>query len=108
MIKRRLYEEEHLEELKADAIRKRAEDEEKAILLSVTQASLREAEDGLDELAELARTADVVVLDRIMQRSRKLNPRTLIGEGKLKEVVISALHKGATLLVFDQDLSPVI
>lgn len=80
---------------------------EKAILLSVTQAPLREAEDSMDELAELARTADVVVLDRIMQRSRKLNPRTLIGEGKLKEVVISALHKGATLLVFDQDLSPV-
>jgi len=80
---------------------------EKAILLSVTQAPLREAEDSMDELAELARTADVVVLDRITQRSRKLNPRTLIGEGKLKEVVISALHKGATLLVFDQDLSPV-
>jgi GTP-binding protein HflX len=80
---------------------------EKALLLSVTQAPLREAEDSLDELTELARTADVVVLDRIMQRSRKLNPRTLIGEGKLKEVVISALHKGATLLVFDQDLSPV-
>ncbi len=80
---------------------------EKALLLSVTQAPLREAESSLDELAELARTADVVVLDRIMQRSRKLNPRTLIGEGKLKEVVISALHKGATLLVFDQDLSPV-
>lgn len=80
---------------------------EKALLLSVTQAPLREAEDSMDELSELARTADVVVLDRIMQRSRKLNPRTLIGEGKLKEVVISALHKGATLLVFDQDLSPV-
>ena len=80
---------------------------EKAILLSVTQAPLREAEDSMDELAELARTADVVVLDRIMQRSRKLHPRSLMGEGKLKEVVISALHKGATLLVFDQDLSPV-
>ncbi len=80
---------------------------EKAILLSVTQAPLREAEDAMDELAELARTANVVVLDRIMQRSRKLHPRTLMGEGKLKEVVISALHKGATLLVFDQDLSPV-
>ena len=80
---------------------------EKAILLSVTQAPLREAEDALDELTELARTADVVVLDRIMQRSRKMNPRSLMGEGKLKEVVISALHKGATLLVFDQDLSPV-
>ncbi len=80
---------------------------EKAILLSVSQAPLREAEDSMDELAELARTADVVVLDRIMQRSRKLHPRSLMGEGKLKEVVISALHKGATLLVFDQDLSPV-
>lgn len=80
---------------------------ERAILLSVTQAPLREAEDSLDELAELARTADVVVLDCIMQRSRKMNPRTLMGEGKLKEVVISALHEGATLLVFDQDLSPV-
>ncbi|MCK4509866.1 MAG: GTPase HflX [Desulfuromonadales bacterium] len=80
---------------------------ERAILLSVTQAPLREAEDGMDELSELARTADVVVLDRIMQRSRKMNPRSLMGEGKLKEVVISALHKGATLLVFDQDLSPV-
>ena len=80
---------------------------ERAILLSVTQAPLHEAEYAMDELAELARTADVVVLDRIMQRSRKLNPKSLMGEGKLKEVVISALHKGATLLVFDQDLSPV-
>jgi GTP-binding protein HflX len=80
---------------------------EKAILLSVTQTPLREAEDALDELTELARTADVVVLDRIMQRSRKINPRSLMGEGKLKEVVISALHRGATLLVFDQDLTPV-
>ncbi len=80
---------------------------EQAILLSVTQAPRQEAEAAMDELAELARTADVVVLDRIMQRAAKLNPRTLMGEGKLREVVISALHKGATLLVFDQDLSPV-
>jgi GTP-binding protein HflX len=80
---------------------------EKAILMSVTQSSVRETEDAMAELAELARTADVVVLDRIIQRSRKLNPRTLMGEGKLQEVVISALHKGATLLVFDQDLTPV-
>lgn len=80
---------------------------EKAILLSVTQAPRHEAEDAMDELAELARTADVVVIDRIMQRSRKMNPRSLMGEGKLREVVISALHKGATLLVFDQDLTAV-
>jgi GTPase len=80
---------------------------EKAILISVSHAPRREVEDSLDELAELARTADTVVLERITQRPRKLNPRTLMGEGKIKEVVISALHKGATLLVFDQNLTPV-
>jgi GTP-binding protein HflX len=79
---------------------------EKAILISVTQAPRQEADDALDELTELARTADVVVLDRVMQRPRQLNPRTLMGEGKLKEVVIRALQQGATLLVFDQDLTP--
>lgn len=80
---------------------------EKAILISVSHSPRHEVEDSLDELAELARTAGTVVLERITQRPRKLNPRTLMGEGKIKEVVISALHKGATLLVFDQDLTPV-
>ncbi len=80
---------------------------EKAILISVSQASRREVEDSMDELAELARTADTVVLEQVFQRPRKLNPRTLMGEGKIKDVVISALHKGATLLIFDQDLTPV-
>jgi GTP-binding protein HflX len=79
---------------------------EKAILISVSQAPRQEADDALDELTELARTADVVVLDRVMQRPRQLNPRTLVGEGKLKEVVIRALQQAATLLVFDQDLTP--
>ncbi len=80
---------------------------EKAILISVSQAPRQETEDSLDELAELARTADVVVLDRVVQRPRKLNPKYLMGEGKVKEVIIRGLQQGATLLIFDQDLSPV-
>lgn len=79
---------------------------EKALLISVSQASRSETDDSLDELAELARTADVVVLDRVVQRPRKLNPKYLMGEGKIKEVVIRAMQQGATLLLFDQDLSP--
>lgn len=79
---------------------------EKAILVSVSQQSRQEIEDALDELAELARTADVVVLERVQQRPRQINPRYLMGEGKIKEVVIQALQLGATLLIFDQDLSP--
>lgn len=79
---------------------------ERAILISVSNESREEAEDSLDELAELARTADLVILDRVLQRSRQINPKYLLGEGKLREVIISALERGATLLVFDQDLSP--
>ena len=99
--------------LEAELERSRAEavdlgdSREKAILISVSQAPRREVEDSLDELAELSRTANTLVLEKIIQRPRKLNPRTLMGEGKIKEVVISALHKGATLLIFDQDLTPV-
>jgi GTP-binding protein HflX len=79
---------------------------EKGILISVSQQPRYEAEDSLDELAELARSAEVVVLDRFIQRPRKINPRYLMGEGKAREVVIRALQQGATLLIFDQDLTP--
>ena len=80
---------------------------EKALLISVSQAPRHAIDDALDELTELARTADVVVLDRIVQRPRKLNPNYLMGEGKVKEVIIQALQQGATLLIFDQELTPV-
>lgn len=83
-----------------------ADPREKAILISVSQHSRQEIDDSLDELAELARTADLLVLDRVVQRPRQLNPRYLMGEGKIKEVIIRGLQMGATLLVFDQDLSP--
>ena len=80
---------------------------EKALLISVSQAPRHAIDDALDELTELARTADVVVLDRIVQRPRQLNPNYLMGEGKVKEVIIQALQSGATLLIFDQELTPV-
>ena len=79
---------------------------ERAILISVSQAPRREIEDSLCELQELARTADVLVLDQVIQRPQRLNPRYLMGEGKIKDVVIRALQQRATMLVFDQDLSP--
>jgi len=79
---------------------------ERAILITVAQGSRQQVEDSLAELEELARTADLIVLDKVIQRPRKLNPRFLVGEGKLREIVISALQRRATLLIFDQDLSP--
>ncbi len=83
------------------------EGQERAILISVRAGGdRRETEDSLAELQELARTAGVQVLDSFTQLPRKLNPRTLMGEGKLQEVVIRAMQRGATLLIFDQELTP--
>jgi GTP-binding protein HflX len=79
---------------------------ERGILVSVTQSSREEAEDSLDELKELARTSGVQVLETTIQRPRQLNPRYLMGEGKMRDVVIRALQLGATMLVFDQELTP--
>ncbi len=79
---------------------------ERAILISVSTRPKYEQEDSIEELKELANSSDVLVLDTAIQRPKEINPKYLMGEGKLKEVIINALNKGATLLIFDQDLSP--
>lgn len=79
---------------------------ERALLICVGHNSRREMEDSLAELNELARTANLQVVDQTMQRPRQLHPRYLVGEGKLREIVINALQQRATLLVFDRDLTP--
>ncbi len=79
---------------------------ERAILVSASTAPKHELEDSLEELKELAVSSDVVVLDTVVQRLKEINPRYLLGEGKMREIVINAMDKGATLLIFDQDLTP--
>jgi GTP-binding protein HflX len=80
---------------------------ERAILISVTTGGTRQqAEDSMAELRELARTAQVEALDEFIQRPRSLNPRFLMGEGKIRDVVIRALQRGASMLIFDQELTP--
>ncbi|MGQ9570023.1 MAG: GTPase HflX [Thermodesulfovibrionales bacterium] len=79
---------------------------ERAILISVSEKPKYEQEDSLEELKELANSSDVIVLDSVLQRSKEINPKYLMGEGKLKELIINAMNKGATLLIFNQDLSP--
>ncbi len=58
------------------------------------------------ELRELCRTAGLQVLDVVTQKRHQLDPRTLLGKGKLDEVVLRALQYDATVLVFDKDLQP--
>ena len=84
----------------------RFDQRERAILVGVTTGSVEEERERLAELAELARFSDVVVLDTLVQRRAKLDRRYLVGKGKIEELVIQSLQKGADLIIFDRNLTP--
>ncbi len=80
--------------------------QDRAILISVSTEPRLQAEESLAELAELARSDNVEVLQTVLQRRRKMNPRLILGKGKLAEIMIVALQLDANLLIFDQELNP--
>jgi GTPase len=79
---------------------------DRIILVSVTTGYLTEAEESMTELEELALSADVIVLDKIIQRRQEIDRRTVLGKGKLEELLIRAMRLGADLIVFDTELTP--
>ncbi len=79
---------------------------DRAILVSVTTEPRLQAESSLTELRELARSDEILVLDEVLQRRRKIDPRFILGKGKLTEIVIGALRLDANLLIFNQELNP--
>ena len=81
-------------------------DGDRAILVSVTDADRKTATEKLEELEQLARTSGIVVADRVIQRYSQINPKHLIGKGKLSEISVRALQIGVDLLIFDQELNP--
>ena len=79
---------------------------ERAFLIRVETAPGADPEGSLAELAELARSAGVRVFDRTVQYRDALDPRYVMGRGRLSDVVIRALQMGANLLIFDHELTP--
>ena len=79
---------------------------ERALLVSVTAASTGNDSDGLDELRELAISSGIAVVGEVVQHRRESDPRFLLGRGKLEELTLAVLAKGATLIIFDQELNP--
>jgi GTP-binding protein HflX len=80
--------------------------EGRALLVGAHTGDRHSAEDSMAELRELARTAGVEVVDAVLQGRREIDPRTVVGEGKLSEILVRSMALGADLLVFDRDLSP--
>lgn len=81
--------------------------EETAVLVAVeTNDSVDSIEVRLDELAELASTAGITVVDRMDQRKRTPDSAFLVGHGKADELFAQVSSLGATVVIFDNELSP--
>jgi len=78
----------------------------RALLVSVSTESRQEAMDSLEELSELARSNRIQVVDMVLQHREKADPRYLMGRGKVGDLTVLALQKGADLVIFDQELNP--
>ncbi len=80
---------------------------ERAILVSVSAGRSRtDTEYDAAELRELARAAGVAVADVFVQQRPRPDPRTVVGEGRLRDLGIRAFQQGVDLVIFDCDLTP--
>ena len=83
---------------------------ERAILVGLSSPKLERREqadeESMKELAALVETAGSESIATVLQNLPSPNPRTFIGEGKVAEIrdLIAAEH--ATMVIFDNDLSP--
>jgi GTPase len=78
----------------------------RALLVVVGTHGRDEAQRSLHELHELCRTAGVEVADEVVQLRPHVDPRYVLGRGKLQEVVLRSMQQLADLLVFNRDLTP--
>src|SRR5215467_12083902 len=83
---------------------------DRAVLVGAPRKGSRDAgqlDEHLAELARLVDTAGADVVGRMSQQVATPNPATLIGEGKVEELKGELARTGATLAVFDEQLTPV-
>jgi len=79
---------------------------DRTILVGVTTGPIADADESMAELFELASSAGIVVQDKVIQRRPAIDPKTVLGRGKLDELLIRSLQLGADMLVFDRELTP--
>lgn len=79
---------------------------EKVILVAAALDDLEKAEQSLDELGELVKTAGAEVAGQMIQLRDAVHPGTYIGSGKLDELKWLVWEKEADGIVCDDELSP--
>ena len=83
-------------------------EQEKVLLIGVINQANNETvvEEHIKELCLLVKTAGAEVAGVITQKVSKINPATLIGAGKAKQIISQAEGIGAKIIIFDDELSP--
>ena len=66
----------------------------------------KDARERREEMLELCRTAGIEVVRIIEQKRRQIDPKTLVGSGKLQEIELYALDEDAQFIIFDRELTP--
>jgi len=83
---------------------------ERALLVGAPRKGSSDAarvDDHLDELSRLADTAGASVVGRLVQRVEAPTPSLFLGQGKVEELKTAVGAGAATLVLFDEALSPV-
>nr|WP_315410922.1 GTPase HflX [uncultured Selenomonas sp.] len=84
-------------------------EEERAVLAGIDApmgGTTRTTEDSLAELAELARTAGATVVGTFVQKKAKPDTSLFLGRGKVEEMAMFIQNERATLVIFDEELTP--
>ena len=87
----------------AAAVMSRNGDEEDA---PIPEAPNLDFQASREEFEELARSAGATIAATLVQRRQKPDPSSLVGQGKLEEIVEIVTSTNASLVLFDHDLSP--
>ena len=69
-------------------------------------SSAHQFQNTLVELGRLVETAGGEVLQTLTQKRSRPHPQTVVGDGKVEEIALMTQTLGASLIVFDRDLSP--
>ena len=85
--------------------RKNLDGDDRAIVVHIDHRN-SDSELDLAETLELCATAGVTVVDVLSQSRRRMHPKTVVGKGTLKELMIRSMQLEVELLIFSQDLNP--
>ena len=74
--------------------------------LPIDAASTLDFDASRREFEELARSAGATIAATLVQRRQRPDPSSLVGQGKLDEIIEVVASTNASLVLFDHDLTP--